>query len=338
MYYNKFTGQLVLDILDYFLISSFITSNLASYLKDYLAEKASMARLKKDLIKKSRLIEPLKSRKKLNSKESKIKKIYRFVLGPRGGSDYDYQLANKIKDLVIELAVFLKKKELQGKVLKLIFSHGRLVLQLILATYDINLQLVVLDPISREVVAIACCTGGAMGFIVSWFSVAATLVAPPTILSVFLVRSLAQQIQHNKEYTKIGRFLNDENFQENIKSIFIDAQKRIDNSNKIKLEHLNWNKNPAIKEAAERLGIFENAPRATGQFTLDTLDPDLNKILKEFGLSETLNTKTRIKRIKGKTINFRDFVEGMVDGDNKSDLDVIDVEIVQETVRIRIRD
>ena len=341
MYYNKFTGRLILDAFDYFLISSFITSNLALYLKDYLSEKASMARLKNDIIKKSRLIEPSKSPNNLSFKKSKIQKIYKFALNNRGGDDYKYQLADKLKDLVIKLAVFFKEKELRAKVLKLIFTQGRLVLQLVLSICNINLQYIVVDQVSPQVVVIACCTGGTTGFVCSWFSVGAILVAPPTVLSVFLLRSLAQQIQHNAEYIKlkniIGRFSKDKNFQEDIKNIFIETQKQMDNSNKIKLEYLNWNKNPAIKEAAERLGIFENAPSATGPLTLDTLDPDpdLNKILEEFGLIKTPNPKTRIK---GKTVNFRDFVAGMVDGDDKSDLDVIDAGIVQEPVRIRIRD
>jgi len=75
MYYNKLTGRLILDVFDFFLISSFITSSLASYLKNYLSEKASMERLKKDIIKKSRLIKSSKATKSLtnlNSQESKI--------------------------------------------------------------------------------------------------------------------------------------------------------------------------------------------------------------------------------------------------------------------------
>jgi hypothetical protein len=154
------------------------------------------------------------------------------------------------------------------------------------------------------------------------------------------MRSLVHQIQHNAECAKLQKafkiFLERKDIKETIKTIFIDAQKQTDNSNKIKLEDLNWNKNPAIKQAAEQLGIFENAPNPT-TLSFDTLDPnpDLKKILKEFGLIKTPSPKTRIK---GKTVNFRDFVEGMVDSSNKSDLDVIDAEIVQEPIRIRIRD
>jgi hypothetical protein len=78
MYYNRVCQRLILDAFDYFLISSFITSNLARYLKGYLAEKASMERLKNSIIKKSSLTtsEVLKLPHKLSSKELKIKKIY----------------------------------------------------------------------------------------------------------------------------------------------------------------------------------------------------------------------------------------------------------------------
>lgn len=120
-----------------------------------------MERLKNDLMKKSRLIEPSKSPDNLSSKKSKIQNIYRFALNNRGGT------------------------------------------------------------------IIACSTGGTVGFVCSWFSVGAILVAPPTLLSVFLLRSLAQQIQHNVEYIKlkniIGKFLNDKNSQEEITNIFIKA-------------------------------------------------------------------------------------------------------------------
>ena len=151
MYYNKIAGRWILDAVDYFLISSFIASSLTSYLKNYWSEKVSMARLKNDIIKKSRFIERSKATKSLNnfnSKESKIQKIYRFALDNRGGCNYEYQLADQIQDLVIKLAVFLKKKERKAKALKIIFTHGRLVLQLVLSLCKINLQYVVVDPVN----------------------------------------------------------------------------------------------------------------------------------------------------------------------------------------------
>jgi hypothetical protein len=78
MYYNRILRVWVLDPLDYFLISAFIGSLVALRLKTYLSEKAAMERLKKSIINKSGLIAsqtPI-----LESKESKIKRIYKFVL------------------------------------------------------------------------------------------------------------------------------------------------------------------------------------------------------------------------------------------------------------------
>ena len=116
MYYNKFVGRWILDAFDYFLISSLITSSLASYLKNYLSEKASIARLKNDIISKSHLLEPLKATKWLknfNYKQSRMIKITNFALRTRGGSNYEYQIAEKIQDLVLKLAVFFKNNEIR---------------------------------------------------------------------------------------------------------------------------------------------------------------------------------------------------------------------------------
>ena len=81
MYYNKITGKLVIDSVDIFLISAFITSQTARYLKEYSSEeskikreKAKMDKLKADLIKKSR---KTKYAPKGTSYSNKIKKIYR---------------------------------------------------------------------------------------------------------------------------------------------------------------------------------------------------------------------------------------------------------------------
>jgi len=322
MYYNKIFRVWVFDPFDYFFISAFLASILTRHLKNYLSEKASMKRLKNSIIKKSQLIEASNSKvTKFSSKglkfRLKVQEICKFVFMPRGG--------------VIRLAVFLKDKELRAEMFKILFTAVRISLQIVLSLCDINLQYVVVNEVNPQTVVIIICAGGTTGFVSSWFSVGAFLLTPPTILSFFLLRSLTQQFLHNAEYIKWERF------QKEMKTFFIDIQKNIDNSNKIKLENLNWNKNPAIKEAAERLGIFENAPNAIGKLNLDTLDPnpDLKKFLEESGIigTETTNLKTRIKRKIGKTVNFKDFVDN-----NKSDLDVIDAEIVNKTVQIRIKD
>ena len=134
---------------------------------------------------------------------------------------------------------------------------------------------------------------------------------------------------HNAEYAKwkgiFSEFLKDKNLLEDFKSILIETQKNIDSSNKIKFEYLNWNKNPAIKEVAKRLKIFENVPNGTRRVNLDL------EILKELGILQKLNLKSRIRE---KTVNFRDFGKRMTD---KSDLGVIDAEIIKEPVWVRVR-
>jgi uncharacterized protein involved in cysteine biosynthesis len=56
MYYNRILSVLVVDALDYFLISAIVGSVVASYLKDYLSEKAEMERLKNSIINESGLL------------------------------------------------------------------------------------------------------------------------------------------------------------------------------------------------------------------------------------------------------------------------------------------
>jgi hypothetical protein len=144
---------------------------------------------------------------------------------------------------------------------------------------------------------------------------------------------LLQQYEHNKEFKK----LENKDIQKKITNLVIEAQKQVDNSKKITIESLSWNKDPKIKKAAERLGIFENPPSATGKLNLDLLDADSNKFLEELGIDLKPPFKDRKPPMKGKTVYFRDFID---DGDAKSgldviDLDVIDAEIVEEPIRIR---
>ena len=83
MYFNRITSVWIVDPLDYFLISAIIASVVASHLKEYLSEKAAMERLKKSIINKSSI---LSSKTPIsNSKDAKIKRIYRLALNHRGG-------------------------------------------------------------------------------------------------------------------------------------------------------------------------------------------------------------------------------------------------------------
>ena len=139
MYYNRILRVWVIDPLDYFLLSAILGSIVASRLKDYLSEKKAMERLRDSIIKKSELV---RQSDRSNSKKIKIKKIYKFALGNRGGQFKEFQadhefsneafkLAQEIKGLIERLAVFLKERELKG-VARIFFKNGKLLLELIL--------------------------------------------------------------------------------------------------------------------------------------------------------------------------------------------------------------
>lgn len=99
---------------------------------------------------------------------------------------------------------------------------------------------------------------------------------------------------------------------------------------------MNWNTNPASKEATERLDIFENRP-SNKPLKLSTLDlnPELEKLFEELEIS--IRTGTR-KFTKARTVNFRDFITETLNSYDESDLDVIEVESVEEPSSIKIRD
>jgi hypothetical protein len=315
MYYNRFVNRFILDAFDYFLISSFIASRLAPYLKRSLSEEASMERLKDSILNESRLIEPSKSI--LSSEQAKIQTIYRLALDSRGGSNPEYQLAEKIERIAFRLAYFLRNRELRAKFLKIIFTKGRLVLQLVLSVCNIDLYYLYQEPLSQEFMVAMCITGSATGFICSWFSVATILVTPPAAVLAFFLRSLCQQTLHNVAYKQfVEKFLTDKNFEEKITNMLSRAQKRVENSKSITIEYLNWNKNPAIKEAAERLGIFENAPSATGPVNLNALDLDPGKISDKLDVIPKVNKLT-----KAKLVNLLEFIQGIIDRANKPNKD-----------------
>lgn len=356
MYYNRIFRIWMLDPLDYFLISVLIASLAASYLKKYLSEKAAMERLKNSIINESSLLEqkpPI-----LNSKESKIIKIPKSVLGSRGGqqvaadyvfSEQVFQIAQQIEKMVTRLAAFLKRKELKG-ILRIFFSQGRLILELILYRCNIQLEYVRPDGVSTQVIVVAITTGGATGFIFSWLSAGSVLVAPPLLASVLLLRGFTQQILHNMEYAKfkkmINQILEDDELKQTIQAHFMDGQGPV---NKITMRSSDLDQNPAR--------ICEDGPHLTGEFNLESLDNIVpaetpsekkfeefvkQKVKEELGLVENPTEKQLEdiiqgkvkKKAKGKTVYFQDLVEKWAD----ADAGIIDAEIVEEPIRVKSDD
>jgi len=342
MYYHRILRVWVMDLLDYFIISAIIGSLIASHFKRYLSEKAAMERLKKSIINKSGLIAsktPI-----LESKKSKIKRIYKFALENRGGqfeefkADHEFsnegmKMAQQIQQMVERLAVFLKRRELKG-ILKIFFRHGRLILELLLYKCNINMSYAVLtEGLSIQVIVITATVGGAAGFTLSWFSAGAALIAPPLLISTLLLRSLSQQILNQREYLKfkkvINKILDEDNLKETLRAVFLEDEGPVSSSSRIEMGPPDLDKNPTLKhdfsgKSSEELDEFIK-----------------ERLKKDFGLVEN-PTETQLEEIiqrkvtgkpKGKTVYFRDFIEEI--SDSESDLGIIDAEIIEEPIRVR---
>lgn len=340
MYYNKILRIWVIDLVDYSLISAIIGSLVASHLKKYLSEKAAMKRLKKSIINKSRLLAP--KTPILKSKDSKLKRIYKFALENRGGqfeefkADHEFLMAQKIQQMVERLAEFLKRRELKG-VLKIFFCHGRLILELILYRFNINMSYAVLtEGLSTQVIVFTATVGGAAGFTLSWFSAGAALVAPPLLISTLLLRSFTQKILNQREYLKfknmLNKMLDDDDLKETLRASFLEGEGPASSSSRIEMGPPDLDKNPTLKhdfsgKSSEELEEFIK-----------------EKVKKEFGLVEN-PTEAELEEIikgtvkrkpKGKSVYFRDFIDEIPDYDvDISDSDIIDAEIIEEPIRVR---
>lgn len=262
-----------------------------------------MKRLKDSLIKQSRLIDQpqFQSRNSRSSRNKKIQKIYKFALNPRGGQIEDinlaaefskeFKLAQKIKQIIERTIIFIKTKENNTKLTKFIFIALRSGIEFVLIQCNINLQCIITDELKPEIVILALSTGGTFGFIHGWFAAGFFLALTPSVLSVFLVRSLFQQYMHFRQYQRVleisVKLSKDPEYRKAIMNKIDQINKQIEeNMNLINLETLNWNKNPSIKQAAKRLGIFEKSPKIDGPLHINTLDVDLEveQMLEDLGL------------------------------------------------------
>ena len=340
MYYNRILRVWSLDPFDYFLISAIIASILASSLKNYLSEKKAMERLKNSIIQESKIVpdRPVL----LSSKEAKIKNIYRFALGFKGGqleedwiADYEFSnnvlnLAQKIKGLVKLLAVFLKERELKG-VAKIFFKNGRLLLELILYKCKIDITYSLLNTgVSTQVIIITSTLGGATGFSIAWFSAGAALVTPPLLILTLLIRSVLQQIANQNDYSKfknlMNKMLDDEKLKETLRAVFDDVarpsvtpmQMKPFDPEKNYGPKFNFKSDQNLEEfikakMEEELGLVENA-------TYEQIE-------------EMISNKIKLKP-RAKTVFFKDIIDKRADF---LDSDIIDAEIIKNPIKVKVR-
>jgi hypothetical protein len=126
------------------------------------------------------------------------------------------------------LAAFLKERELKG-IAKILFKNSRLVLELILYKCNIDITYLTLtEGLSTPVIRITATIVGTAGFMLSWFLVGATLVASPLLISTLLLRSVTQQILHQREYLDfkkvVEKMLKDDELKETLQVFFIEEK------------------------------------------------------------------------------------------------------------------
>jgi hypothetical protein len=339
MYYNRILRVWVVDPLDCFLLSAIIGSILAVYLKDYLSEKKAMERLKNSIIDKSVIKSDIPIPTP-NSKEIKIKKIYNFALENRGGQFENFQadhefsnevfkLAQQIKRLVERLASFLKERELKG-VAGIFFKNGRLVLELILYKCRIDITYSLLtEGLSTQVIVITATAGGAAGFTLSWFSAGASLVAPPILISILLIRSVAQQIVNQRDYSKfkklVTKMLEDDELKQTIRALFLE-EGEVPTTTLIEMKPWDSDKNPLPEFNFDSDQTFEEFLKARMEEELGLVENPTPEQLKEI-------IDNRKIRKKGKTVYFKDFIKEIAEDTD----DIIDVEIVQEAIKVKVK-
>ena len=345
MYYNRILRVWVMDPLDYFLLSAIIGSIIASRLKYYLSEKKAMERLKNSIIKKSKLV--IKSDRPIfNSKETRIKKIYQVALQNRGGqfenlqADHEFsnevfKLAQEIKGLVERLARFLKERELKG-VAKILFKNGRLLLELLLYKCRIDITYSLLNEgLSTQVIVITATAGGAAGFTLSWVSAGASLVAPPVLISILLIRSVAQQIVNQRDYSKfkklVNQMLEDDELRKTIQAYFVEGE--VPTTNLIEMKPLDSDENslPELNFNFKSDQTFEEFIKARMKEELGLVENPTQEQLEEI-----IHRRNIKKRPKGKTVYFKDFIDEIAEGPDDIN-DIIDAEIVEEPIRVKIK-
>jgi len=347
MYYNRIFRIWVFDQLDYFLISALIGSLVAFYLKKYLSEKAARERLKNSIIKESKLVKsktPI-----LNSKQAKIKRIYKFALNNRGGqfeefeaqhkfSNESFKLAQGIKGIVERLASFLKERELKG-ILKIFFKSGRLILELYLSKCNININYWLLtEGLSTQVIVLTVTAGGTAGFTISWFSVGASLVFPPLLISVLLLRSFTQQVLNQREYSNfkklVNKMLDDDELKKTIRAFVMEGEVEgiTPSSGRLEMKPLDFDKNPALK-----YDFDSKSGKNLKEFLKARMEEELGLIENptETQLEEIIH-RTVKKKSKGKTVFFQDFIDEIPSEDADLLDDIIDAEILEEPIRIKL--
>ena len=211
MYYNKITKTLTLDILDYFILSAFLGSLLASYVK-------KIKHFSSD------------EKNEPTSDQSKIEKIANFN---RGGqleiipiNKKRFMMAQRIKNVIERLASFIRQRELKNGFGKLFFTAFRLVLEMVLSRSQIAINYVLLsEGVNAPVTILTCTLGGVAGFTASWFIAGITILTPSVLMSILLLKSFYQQIINIRNYLLVRKIvMENAELKQNIGTFFMKGE------------------------------------------------------------------------------------------------------------------
>ncbi len=215
-----------------------------------------------------------------------------------------------------------------------------MILELLLYKCNIDISYLILtEGLSTQVIVLTVTTGSAAGFTLSWFSVGASLVAPPLLISALLLRSVTQQIVNQREYSNfkkmVNKMLDDDGLKETIRAFFMEGEYQTPSSGGLEMKHVYLNQNSALKydfnlksgedfeefvktKMKEKLGLIENPT--------------------EKQLEEIIHGKVK-RKPKGKTVFFGEFIDEIPsEGADLSDSGIIDAEILEKPIRIKLDD
>ena len=240
-------------------------------------------------------------------------------------------LAQDTKGFVERSASFLKERELNG-VVRIFFKNGRLLLELILHQCKIDVTYSLLnEELSTQVILLTSTIGGTADFTLSWFSAGAALVAPPVLISTSLIRSLLQQVINQRNYSKfkklITRLLDDEEMKQTLKVIFEEGV--IPKTTLIEMKSFDSDKNYVPKFNFESDQNLE-------EFIKEKMEKELGLVenLTHTQIEEIIRNKIK-KKSRAKVVYFKYFIDeraGFLDSD------IIDAEIIENPIKVKIRD
>jgi hypothetical protein len=185
------------------------------------------------------------------------------------------------------------------------------------------------EGLSTQVIVITATAGGAAGFTLSWFSAGYSLVVPPLLISILLIRSVAQQIVNLRDYAKFKKLvtpvLEDEELKKTIRAFFVENE--VPQTSLVEMKPFDSDKNPVPE-----FNFDLKSDQTPEEYIKSIMEEQLGLV--ENPTQEQLQEIIyRPQRPKGKTVYFKDFIEEIAQGPE----DIIDAEIVKEPIRVKVK-